>query len=83
MKAVKIFTSPGCGYCALAKQLFSSLGVLYEEKDLSADSAEAEALSQKYNWRTVPMIFIGDEFVGGYDDVSALHRNGNLLAKLI
>lgn len=66
----------------LAKQLFTSLKVPFEEKNLAADPAEAEALSEKYNWNTVPMIFIGDEFVGGYDDVSAMHHRGELEAKL-
>ncbi len=66
----------------LAKQLFTSLKVPFEEKNLAADAAEAEALSEKYNWRTVPMIFIGDEFVGGYDDVVALHQRGELVAKI-
>lgn len=66
----------------LAKQLFTSLKVPFEEKNLAADPAEAEVLSEKYNWRTVPMIFIGDEFVGGYDDIADLHQRGELTAKL-
>lgn len=81
MKQVKIYTSPGCAYCMLAKQLFTSLEVPFEEKNLAADPAAAEALSEEYNWRTVPMIFIGDEFVGGYDDVAAMQQRGELESK--
>ena len=82
MKTVTIYTSPICAYCARAKQLFQSLHVPFEEKNLSADPDLAESLSTKYNWRTVPMIFIGEEFIGGYDDLSKLHTAGELLKKL-
>jgi glutaredoxin 3 len=30
-------------------------------------------------WRTVPMIFIGDKFMGGFMDVKAVHDRGELL----
>ncbi len=82
MKPVTIYSTPTCPYCIRAKQLFTSLNVAFTDVDLSADPALAEELNNKHNWRTVPMIFIGDEFVGGYDDVIALQARGELMSKL-
>lgn len=82
MKSVIVYTSPLCTYCLRAKQLLQSLDIPFEEKDLSADPALAESLSTKHHWRTVPMIFIGEEFIGGYDDLSALNLSGELQKKL-
>jgi glutaredoxin 3 len=82
MKQVKIYTSPICGYCLAAKRLLSSLGVSYEEIGLWDQPDLVHELQEKYQWQTVPMIFIDDEFVGGYDDISTLHRQGLLTKKL-
>jgi len=62
--------------------MFGSLNIPFEDIDLSADPDLADSLSEKFHWRTVPMIFIGDEFIGGYDDVAALHERGELLKKI-
>jgi glutaredoxin 3 len=79
MKQVTIYSTPLCPYCTKAKQLFSSLGVPYQDVDLSSDDALREKLAQTHNWRTVPMIFIGEEFVGGFDDLDKLYREGSLM----
>lgn len=82
MKNVVIYSSPSCPYCIRAKQLFSAMNVPFKDIDLSADPKLAETLSEKYHWKTVPMIFIGETFVGGYDDLAALQQRGEL-AKLL
>lgn len=66
----------------MAKRLFKSLGLSFTEVDLSSDDEKREELFEKYNWRTVPAIFIGEELIGGYEDVSALHARGEFLSKL-
>lgn len=78
MKQVKIYTTTYCPYCKRAKDLFVSLNVSFEEIDVEKNTALREELIQKYQWTTVPMIFIGDEFIGGCDDLFALHRDGKL-----
>ncbi|PIR74267.1 MAG: glutaredoxin [Candidatus Magasanikbacteria bacterium CG10_big_fil_rev_8_21_14_0_10_47_10] len=82
MKHVTLYSTPTCPYCARAKQLLTSLNVPYEEIDLASNDTLREELSLKYNWQTVPMIVIGDEFIGGFDDLAALHADGNLMKKL-
>lgn len=79
MKHVKIYTTSVCPYCDSAKRLFKSLGVPFEEVSLEGRHEERIRLSQSNGgWRTVPMIFIGDQFIGGFDDAKRLHDRGEL-----
>lgn len=82
MKQVTIYTTPTCPYCVRAKQLLSSLDVPYTEVNVAENTAERERIMNDYNWRTVPAIFAGDELLGGFDDINALHQNGELMPKL-
>jgi glutaredoxin 3 len=82
MKNITIYTSPMCSYCTRAKQLLQSINVPFEEKDLSANPELTAKLTEKHNWKTVPMIFIGEDFIGGYDDLYKLHTSGELTNKL-
>lgn len=83
MKPVTIYTTPTCGYCAAAKRLLSGKGVAFEEIDVSADPGRRAEMTKRANGgRTVPQIFIGDEHIGGFDDMNALDRAGGLDPKL-
>ena len=44
--------------------------------DLNPD--ELQEMMQKTNRRTVPQIWIGEKWVGGFDDLSALDQSGEL-----
>lgn len=80
MADVKIYTTPTCPYCIRAKMLLNNKSVNFEEISYHGlSNEERQALSQKTNnYRTVPQIFIGDTFVGGYDQLAALERDGKL-----
>ncbi|HAZ28838.1 MAG TPA: glutaredoxin [Candidatus Magasanikbacteria bacterium] len=82
MKPVKIYTTMSCPYCMRAKKLFQALGVSYEEIDVGADQTLRNRLVETYKWQTVPMIFIGEEFIGGFDDLAELQAQGKLMEKL-
>lgn len=83
MPKVTIYTTPICGYCAMAKRLLTAKGVAFEEIDVSRDWALRDALVTKSGGRTsVPQIWIGDTHVGGSDDLHALERRGQLDALL-
>jgi glutaredoxin 3 len=78
-KAVEIYTTPFCPYCAMAKRLLDRKGVKYHEIDVSRDPALREAMIQRANGRrTVPQIFVGPVHVGGSDDLHALEDAGKL-----
>jgi glutaredoxin 3 len=83
MKPVEIYTTPICGYCAMAKRLLDGKGVDYTEINVMGDMEKMTAMIQRANGgRTVPQIFIGDTHVGGSDDLHALERQGKLDALL-
>lgn len=78
MAKVIIYTKPACPYCDYAKQLLDHKKVAYEEVRIDLDAekrAEVERLSGR---RTVPQIFINDQPIGGFDDLSALDKSGKL-----
>ncbi len=79
---VKIYTRPGCWFCSSARELLQQKGVAFEEINISGQPAlrhEMEELSGGY---TVPQIFINDRPVGGYSDIAALDKRGELDALL-
>lgn len=75
---VRIYRTRVCPYCVMAARLFDRKGVAYEEIYLDGKAAARRALEAQTNWRTVPQIFVGERFVGGYMDVAALDRSGKL-----
>lgn len=77
MQPVTIYTTPTCGYCAAAKALLRSKGVVFTEIDATDPARRAEAI-QRSGRRTVPQIWVGETHVGGFDDLSALDRAGKL-----
>ena len=79
MKQVLVYSTRICPYCMLAKRLLSNKGVKYEEVLVDVDgSRRSEMLQRSGGRRTVPQIFVGERHVGGYDDLAALERAGQL-----
>lgn len=79
---VTVYTTRVCPYCIAAKALLGARKVAYKEVDVSGDDAKRAWLVEATGRRTVPQIFIGDEPIGGYDDLAALDKSGALAAKL-
>lgn len=84
MTQVTIYTKPLCPYCINAKTLLKSKNVDYVEFDMhDISSQDRQALSEKTNgYRTVPQIFIGETFIGGFDQLNQLNQTGKLDAML-
>lgn len=78
MKKVEIYTTGWCPYCNAAKALLKGKGVAYEEIDADDPDMRMAMVQRAHGRRTVPQIFIGETHVGGYDDLSALERRGQL-----
>jgi len=78
MPKVQIYTTQWCPYCHAAKSLLDSKGVPYEEVDADNPDVRMAMVERAHGRRTVPQIFIGDTHVGGYDDMAALDRRGQL-----
>lgn len=79
MQPIRVYTTSVCPYCVSAKRLLKEQGLPFEEINLEKDPDLRMKLSKENGgWRTVPMIFIGKTFVGGFDDLKALHDAGKL-----
>ncbi len=79
---VTIYTTPVCPYCVRAKSLLKARSIPFTEVDVAADDEKRAWLVQTTGRRTVPQIFLGDESIGGSDDLHALDAKGELLPKL-
>lgn len=76
---IVIYTADNCPYCIIAKKLLDSKGLSYSEINIANDSEKRKALMQKSGGqRTVPQIFINDQHIGGYSDLSKLSIQGKL-----
>ena len=82
MAKIEIYSSANCAYCVAAKNLLKSRGLDYAEIRIDTDPARREEMLARAQRRTVPQIFVNDHHVGGYDDLVAAERSGEL-AKLI
>jgi glutaredoxin 3 len=80
---VVMYSTAVCPYCQRAEQLLRARGVETIEKvRIDQDPAQRQAMIERTGRRTVPQIFIGDQHVGGYDDLAALDRAGKLVPML-
>jgi glutaredoxin 3 len=78
-KRVRLYTRRWCGYCFAARRLFEKLEVEFEEIQLDGrPDLRREISAEAGGWKTVPMIFAGDRFLGGFSEVADLHRRGKL-----
>lgn len=77
---VEIYTWTTCPFCTRAKALLDSKGVAYKEYDITGDEdARAKMAAERSNGRrTVPQIFINDQWIGGCDDMYMLDAEGKL-----
>ncbi|MDF3931426.1 glutaredoxin 3 [Pseudomonas citronellolis] len=82
MNAVTLYTSDHCPYCHNAKALLARKGVETTEYNVANDPDRLREMLSRSGRRTVPQIFIGEHHVGGFDDLAALERNGELDALL-
>ncbi len=62
---VKMYTTPTCVYCKMAKEFFQKNNVAYAEVDVTKDEAALQEMIQKSHQMGVPVIDIdGEIFVG-------------------
>jgi glutaredoxin 3 len=82
MMSLTLYTKDYCPYCVLAKNLLTSISATYTEVDVTHNQELLMEIAAKSRMRTVPQIFLGDECLGGYTDIAALHSEGKLVTKL-
>ena len=78
MAHVTIYTRPFCGYCARAVNVLQQKGADFTEIEAGMAPAKRQEMMQRSGRSTFPQIFVGDEHIGGCDDMLALDRAGKL-----
>ena len=78
MAKVTIYTRPFCGYCARALALLANKGADFEEIEAGMDPDLRREMMDRSGRTTFPQIFVGDQHIGGCDDMLALDRAGKL-----
>ncbi len=67
MTKVKIYTTPTCAYCKMAKNYFKENNIEYEEFNVAEDAEKRQEIFEKTGQMGVPVIEINDQFVIGFD----------------
>jgi glutaredoxin 3 len=80
---VTMYSTAVCPYCVRAEALLKQRGVTAIDKiRIDEDDAERDRMIERTGRRTVPQIYIGERHVGGFDDLAALDRAGELVPLL-
>ena len=76
---VVVYSTSYCGYCRQAEALLRREGIAFDAVDVTDDpQARAELVERADGRRTVPVIFIDDKPIGGYQELAALAQAGQL-----
>lgn len=66
-KTVTIYTTPTCHFCQMSKEYFKANNVAYTEFNVATDMEKRQEMIDKSGQMGVPVVFIGDEMVVGFD----------------
>lgn len=72
---IKIYSTPACTYCKMAKEFLTSHNVPYEDIDVSVDAVAREDMVEKSGQLGVPVFDIDGQIMVGY--------NQQLLSKVV
>ena len=82
MARVVVYSTRFCAYCVRARALLNAKRFAYDEIMVDADPQRRAEMEAKSGRRTVPQIFIDDEPIGGFTELWALDRSGELDRRL-
>jgi glutaredoxin 3 len=82
MKTVTLYTTETCPFCRSAKSLLASKGISMKEINVQTQPAKREEMVKRSGRRTVPQISVENTYIGGFDDLAKLDRQGGLMSML-
>ena len=68
MKKVVMYSTPTCHYCNLAKEFFDHYDISYKVFNVQTDLEKRKEMMEKSGQMGVPVIFVDDEIVKGFDE---------------
>jgi glutaredoxin 3 len=66
-KNVTIYSTPTCHFCQMAKEFFKEKNIAYTEHDVASDMEKRKEMVERSGQMGVPVIFIGEEMIVGFD----------------
>ena len=79
MKNIVMYTGPSCNFCDAAKRLLKRNNAVFTEINIASKEGLMDEMINKANGkRTIPQIFFDDSHVGGYQELRALEKSGEL-----
>ena len=75
---VTLYGNTTCAYCGAARMLLTKKAVDFEGIVITDDPLKQKEMMDRSGARSVPQIFFGDTLVGGFDELSALDKSGEL-----
>jgi glutaredoxin 3 len=78
MNQIMLYTTEPCGFCRQAKALLNKRGLTYDEINLAMDADGRAELAKRTGMMTFPQVIIGDELVGGFNELLNAERSGRL-----
>ncbi len=73
-----LYTTYYCPYCIRARDLLNEKGVAYKDIAVDHDPQLRREMMERSGRSTVPQIWIGEQHIGGSDELMLLERQGNL-----
>ena len=78
MNKVTLYTTEPCGFCRQAKALLGKRGLSYDEINLAKDADGRAELAKRTGMMTFPQVVIGEQLVGGFNELVSADRSGRL-----
>ena len=75
---VTLYTTRFCPYCIRARNLLDDKGVVYNDIAVDNDLRLRREMMARSGRTTVPQIWVGEQHIGGCDDLLLLERQGLL-----
>ncbi len=79
MARIKIYSTGTCPICDKTKTLLNKWGIAYDEARVDLDRSLLREFSEvTAGARTVPQITIDGRWIGGFNELTMLHMDGEL-----
>ncbi|TET87155.1 MAG: NrdH-redoxin [Dehalococcoidia bacterium] len=75
-KEVKVYSTPTCPYCKMAKKFLEDNGIKYQDLNVAQDKAARDEMINKSGQMGVPVIDIDGELILGFDQAQLKEKLG-------
>ena len=79
MSRVTVYSTANCPYCTNVKALLEKWRIAFDEVRIDTDQAAMKQFAEVTGGaRTVPQIVIDGQAIGGFDELTEMHMDGEL-----